>query len=273
MSKTNTLIVRTPEGIVFSQLLAGPVTRFLAWLIDGACILAIILVLGIVAGLLGLISAGFAQAAYLILYFAISTGYSMILEWHWRGQTIGKRVLRLRVVDAQGLRLHFSQIIIRNLLRNVDLLPGLYLIGGLSCLLSRRAQRLGDIAANTIVIRTPQLSAPDLDQLLADKFNSLREHPHLEARLRQRVSPAEASVALQGLLRRDDLDPATRVELFEQIAAHFRSKVAFPPEATDGITEEQYVRNVIDLLYRPRTRQSRIGVPPVPNDLEPQKTR
>src|ERR1051325_8017582 len=250
MPKTNTLIVRTPEGIVFSQLLAGPVTRFLAWLIDGACILAIILVLGIVAGLLGLISAGFAQAAYLILYFAISTGYSMILEWHWRGQTIGKRVLRLRVVVAQGLRLHFSQIIIRNLLRNVDLLPGLYLIGGLSCLLSRRAQRLGDIAANTIVIRTPQLSAPDLDQLLAGKFNSLRQHPHLEARLRQRVSPAEARLALQALVRRDELDPVARVQLFAELAEHFKTLVAFPPEAIESVPDEQYVRNVVDILFR-----------------------
>jgi uncharacterized RDD family membrane protein YckC len=278
VSKTNTLIVRTPEGIVFSQLLAGPVTRFLAWLIDGACIIVISIVLGIIAGLLGLLSAGFAQAASMILFFAISTGYSMILEWYWRGQTIGKRVLRLRVVDAQGLRLHFSQIVIRNLLRNVDmlpapLLPGPYLIGGLACLLSRRAQRLGDIAANTIVIRTPQISQPDLDQLLADKFNSLREHPHLEARLRQRVSPAEASVALQALLRRDELDPATRVELFENIATHFRSKVTFPPEVTDGITDEQYVRNVIDVLYRPRTRQGRTGVPPVPNNQELQEAR
>jgi uncharacterized RDD family membrane protein YckC len=252
MSKTNTLLIRTPEGIIFSQLLAGPVTRFLAWLIDGACILALTLVLGIGLSFLIVLSTGFAEFASVLLFFAISTGYSMTLEWYWRGQTVGKRVLRLRVVDAQGLRLHFSQIVMRNLLRNVDMLPGLYLVGGLSCLLSRRAQRLGDFAANTVVIRSPRLSEPDLDPLLTGKYNSLREFPHLEARLRQRVSPAEAGVALQALLRRDELDPAARVELFEDIAAHFRAKTEFPPEASDSVTDEQYVRNVVDVLYRPR---------------------
>jgi uncharacterized RDD family membrane protein YckC len=250
MSKTNTLRIRTPEGIVFSQLLAGPVTRCLAWLVDLACILLLASVAGAAAGLLGLVSAGLAQAASLLLYFVISLGYSMVTEWFWRGQTLGKRLFRLRVVDAQGLRLHFSQIVIRNLLRAVDMLPVVYLVGGLACLLSRRAQRLGDFAANTVVIRNPKLAQPDLDQLLAGKYNSLREYPHLEARLRQRVSAHEAGLATQALLRRDQLQPEARVELFSQIAQHFRAKVQFPPQATDGLSDEQYVRNVVDALYQ-----------------------
>ena len=44
-----------------------------------------------------------------------------------------------------------------------------------------------------------------------------------------------------------------RVELFRDIAAHFRQRVPFPAEATDGITDEQYVRNVVDVLYRTRS--------------------
>jgi hypothetical protein len=82
------------------------------------------------------------------------------------------------------------------LLRVVDLLPACYLVGGVACLLSRRAQRLGDLAANTIVVRSRQPPAPDLDQLLAGKFNSLRDYPHLAARLVQRVTPPEAYLAL-----------------------------------------------------------------------------
>src|SRR5439155_8145280 len=104
-----------------------------------------------------------------------------------------------------------------------------------ACWWSPKGQRLGDVAANTIVIRTPSIAEPDLDQLLAGKFNSLRQYPHLAARLRQRISPAEAATALQALIRRDDFEPGARVELFEQLAAHFRRKVDFPPEATDGL--------------------------------------
>jgi hypothetical protein len=200
--------------------------------------------------MLGVISFGLAQAVSLLLVFTVSLGYGIVLEWVWRGQTVGKRLLRLRVVDAQGLKLHFSQVVIRNLLRAVDMLPGFYLVGGVVCLFSRRAQRLGDLAANTIVIRHPVIAEPDLDQLLAGKYNSLRAHPHLEARLRQRVSPPEAALAMHALLRRDQLEPAARVELFAQLAAHFQSKVAFPAEAVEGITDEQYVRNVVDVLYR-----------------------
>ncbi len=260
MARTNTLLIRTPEGVVFSQLLAGPMTRFLAWLIDLFCIFVITLVIGVVLALFQLISVGFAQALGLLIQFVLMLGYSIVLEWYWRGQTFGKRVLRLRVMDAEGLRLKFSQVVVRNLLRFVDMLPTLfYLVGGVSCLLSRRSQRLGDLVANTIVVRIPKVAEPNLDQILAGKFNSLREYPHLEARLRQRVSAAEAGVALQALLRRDTLEPQARVELFGEIAEHFRGKVQFPPEATEGITDEQYVRNLVDSLYRPSRGAARAG--------------
>jgi hypothetical protein len=206
-----------------------------------------------VISLLSLLSFGVAQAAQIILFFVLSLGYRIVLEWSWRGQTIGKRVLRLRVVDAQGLRLHFSQIVIRNLLRFIDALPLCYLVGGIACVVSRRAQRLGDFAANTVVIRHPKLAEPDLDQLLSGKYNSFHPYPHLEARLRQRISATEAGLALQALLRRDELEPAARLEVFQDLAAHFRAKADFPAAATDGLTDEQYVRNVVDVLFRVRT--------------------
>lgn len=247
------LRIKTPEGIVFSQLLAGPVTRFLAWFIDLLCVLVLLSTLGRLLILMQIVSPSLAGALYTLGYFAISIGYGIACEWRWRGQTVGKRLFRLRVVDVEGLRLQFNQIVTRNLLRFVDSLPFLYFVGGVACWLSPRCQRLGDIAANTIVIRNPRVAQPDLDQLSAGKFNSLRQYPHLAGRLRQRVSPAEAAVALQALLRRDEFDPVARVELFDDLATHFRAKAAFPPEATDGITDEQYLRNVVDLIYRTRT--------------------
>jgi uncharacterized RDD family membrane protein YckC len=253
--KASTLSIRTPEGIVFSQLLAGPVTRFLAWFIDLLCIAAILMLLGLVMGLLRLVGANFATAISTICYFVVSIGYGIFLEWAWRGQTIGKRIFRLRVVDVEGMRLQFNQIVTRNLLRFVDSLPAFYFVGGVACWLNRNCQRLGDLAANTVVIRSPRLSEPDLDQLLAGKYNSLRQFPHLAARLRQRVSPGEAAVALQALIRRDEFDPAARVELFGELAGHFRALVVFPAEATDGLADEQYIRNVVDVIYRTGTNK------------------
>jgi uncharacterized RDD family membrane protein YckC len=251
-TKVNTLVIRTPEGIDFSLLLASPVTRCLAYIVDLACVMTVSSLLGAVIGVAGLVALDFAQALSMLTAFVIQIGYGIVAEWYWRGQTIGKRLLRLRVMDVQGLRLQFSQIVMRNLLRGVDMLPAFYLVGGLTALINRKSQRLGDIAANTVVIRIPKLQQPDLDQLVGGKYNSLRNHPHLEARLRQRVSPAEAAIALQSLMRRDELEPVARVELFAEIAAHFRSLVEFPPETVEGIADEQYVRNVVDVLFRPK---------------------
>jgi uncharacterized RDD family membrane protein YckC len=244
------LPIRTPEGIVFSQILAGPATRFVAALIDILCVLVIDTALGSVLGLLRVVGPGIAQAAMTVGYFAISIGYGILLEWAWRGQTVGKKLCRLRVVDAEGLRLQFDQIVTRNLLRAIDMLPLFYFVGGISCWFSPKCQRLGDIAANTIVVRMPRVSQPDLDQLLSGKFNSLRQHPHLAARLRQRVSAGEAATALQALMRRDEFEPTARVALFGQLAEHFQSKVAFPHDAIDGLADEQYIRNVVDVIYR-----------------------
>jgi hypothetical protein len=159
-------------------------------------------------------------------------------------------LLHLRVLDEQGMRLEFSQIAIRNLLRCIDMLPLFYAVGGIACALSRKAQRLGDLAASTIVVRNPPLSEPDLDQLAPDKWNSLREYPHLAARLRQRISPRVAGITLDAILRRAEFEAGERVILFHDLAGHFKELVTFPPEAAEGTTDEQYVRNVADILFR-----------------------
>lgn len=248
--KTNVLTVETPEGITFSLKLAGPVTRFLAWAIDCMAILAMGTVINKGLAAFGIISHDVASALSIFFYFIVSIGYGILLEWRWQGKTIGKRLLRLKVMDVSGLRLEFSQVVVRNLLRCVDSLPGFYMIGGLACLFSAKAQRLGDIAANTIVVWTPRVAEPALDNILAGKFNSFDDYPHLNARLRQRISPAEAGIALQALLRREELNPAARVELFREMADHFKKAVPFPQEATDGLSNEQYLRNVVDILYQ-----------------------
>ena len=253
VDKLNSLTIRTPEGIAFSLMLAGPVTRFLAWSVDLLLILATNKLLGVLLGVLGIISRDIAMAAAVLGYFIVSIGYGIATEWYWRGQTLGKRLLRLRVTDVHGLQLRFSQIVIRNLLRFVDSLPVLYFVGGLACLINRRAQRLGDFVANTIVVWSPPVDEPDLDQFLEGKYNSFRKYPHLEARLRHHVSPSEAQVALQALVRRDEFEPRARVQLFQSIVTYFKTIVTFPQEATEGISNEQYIRNLVDVLYRSKT--------------------
>ena len=247
---TDSIVIRTAEGIEFKLPLAGPFSRMLAFLIDFCVIAASGGILEYVVSILRLVSADLAQAALVVLYFAVSLLYGILTEWLWRGQTIGKRLLHLRVIDANGFRLQPSQVIVRNLLRAVDLLPGLYLVGGVGCLLSSRRQRLGDLAAGTIVIRADEATAPDVSQIVGRKYNSLAGYRHLASRLRNQVPLPVAQTSLEAVLRRDELQPTARLSLFKEFVAYFRTLVEFPPEATEQLTDEQYVRNVVDILFR-----------------------
>jgi uncharacterized RDD family membrane protein YckC len=244
------LQIQTPEGVVFSLTTAGVFSRFLAWIIDGSVILAAATMIGTATAFIAIVSPDFARALYVVLFAVFSVGYGIYTEWRWRGQSWGKRIMRLRVIDASGLKLQLSQIVIRNLLRPVDLLPAGYLLGGLFFYWSQRGQRLGDLAANTVVIAIPESKPLDLQQIEESKYNSFRDYPHLEARLRQTVKPAEAALALDAVLRRDEIQPEARVEVFRDLAAHLRKLVPFEEKIDDMITDEQFVRNAVASIYR-----------------------
>jgi len=249
MKPENTVRIKTPEGITFAMPLAGPLLRFFAWAVDNLAILVAGSFLSSFFSIFKTLSPDLASALLLFFSFLVYTCYSMILEWYWQGQTVGKRLFNLRVVDSKGLRLHPSQIIVRNLLRAVDGLPALFLVGGIFSFFSPLCQRLGDMVANTVVIHTPKRQTPDLTKLYGQKFNSLREHPNLVARLRQRISPQEAELGLQAILRRDEFDDNLRLPLFEQLAEFYQNKAAFPDEAKIGTTSEQLVKNVVEVIY------------------------
>jgi uncharacterized RDD family membrane protein YckC len=254
MTRDGGLVIRTPEGIEFSLPLAGPVSRMLALVVDLAVIAMLASVLKQILAPLIVFGQDFAGALNIVGYFAMSLVYAAAAEWAWRGQTVGKRLLRLRVVDAGGLRLEPAQVIVRNLMRLIDALPALYLVGGIACVVSRRRQRLGDLAAGTVVIRTPKLGRPDLDQVLGSKYNSLAEHRHLAARLRQKIRPEVARIAFETLLRRDQLSAAARLQVFRELAEYFRQLAPYPPEVVEQLSDEAYVRDVVEILYQPEKR-------------------
>jgi uncharacterized RDD family membrane protein YckC len=262
------LHIRTPEGVVFRLAIAGIMTRSLALLIDFFIILGASLLLSYAIMLVFMSAFIFvsprygldlARAFQIILFFLISLGYGIYFEWCAKGQTLGKKLFGLRVMDATGLRLKFSQIVARNLLRPIDLLPALYLVGGISAIMTRYGQRLGDLAANTVVVLIPKTFTVDLEIIQESRYNTLRDSPHLESRLRQKISPQEASIALDAVLRRNEMDPQSRVELFRELAAYFRKIVEMPLETTEVLTDEQYVRNLVASLYRQINTQVAAG--------------
>lgn len=247
------LDLHTADGVTLSLPLAGLVTRSLALAVDMGAILVGTTVVSWIARLMSAISADVGVGLMFLAQFAIGAGYAIVAEWLYRGQTLGKRMMRIRVIDIDGGSPSLAQIVVRNVLRPVDMLPVAYLVGGAFALSTRLRQRLGDIAANTVVVHIPRTLAYDLDSVLPGKYNSLRQSPHLAARLRQHTDGRMARVALMALMRRDELTPEARVKVFGELADSFRDLVTFPPEYVDTLSDEQYVRNVVDVLLRSDT--------------------
>lgn len=246
------LRVTTPEGVEFSFRIASPVPRLGALMIDWALISAAWSLVTVIISPLNIVSADAAGGVMFVAYFVLSRGYDVVMDYCWRGQTVGKRVMRLRVIDSRGLRLTFAQCVMRNLLRFIDCLPFAYAVGGVASLVSARGQRLGDLAAGTIVVHEAVEPAPDATVLGEQRYNSLRGQAALVARLRRETSPEEARAAWRSLARREQIDPAARLGLYAEMAAHFRRAGRIPEELVDGLTDEQQVRNVVDVLYRER---------------------
>jgi uncharacterized RDD family membrane protein YckC len=243
------LEIRLPEGVTFALPLGGPVSRCLAFLIDICIISSLTTLFGQLAALIKILQQDFAAGIVITFYFAAWLLYGILCEYYWYGQTIGKWLLGLRVMDIAGLELRFSQIAIRNVIRPLDLFPALGLLGGIAMVCNRRLQRLGDLAAGTVVVRNRQAGMLNADILIKSRYNSLLEHQLLCARLRARAPRAAAAIGLEALTRRDRLDDRARVLLFNDLAAYFRSLVEFPVEDIDPLSSEQYVRGVVEVLH------------------------
>ena len=155
------LTVETPENLELRLPLAGFGPRFLALLLDmifqgvfSVIVFVFIFALAIPA------SMGESQAASIILLIlllalvvVITFGYGALFEWLWNGQTPGKRIVGIRVVRRGGLPLRPREVLLRTLFRIVDMAPSYGLIGLISFFSTKYQQRLGDLIADTVVIR------------------------------------------------------------------------------------------------------------------------
>lgn len=161
------LQIETPEAVAFAYPLAGLGSRGLAALID-AMLLGLLIVAEIAVGALVVFLVGrvwgpvldvFAPWAIALLVAAVFVtywGYYIYGEVLRNGRTPGKRIMRIRVVREDGSRVGVLDSVVRNVVRILDLMPGTYGFGIAAVLLSARAQRLGDMAAGTVVIEEPQ---------------------------------------------------------------------------------------------------------------------
>jgi uncharacterized RDD family membrane protein YckC len=257
-SSTAELTIATPEGVLFRLPLAGPASRLYALLLDMVIVLGAVNGIGLLLYWIFAKTPGFGVMVITLAEFVIGFAYGALLEGFWNGQTIGKRVLHLRVVDQAGLPLRLEQAWIRNLMRVVDALPFAYLVGGISAMSSPAMQRFGDRVAGTLVVRQTPLALPGEGFWTHQKYNSFTQYPAIAMRLRRAATPELASLIQDALRRRNELAPYSRREIYRELATYIQTEISqFPDELVEMLSDEQYLINASGILFADQ-RPSRV---------------
>jgi uncharacterized RDD family membrane protein YckC len=212
IEKLDTLqAIELAEGVEIRLRMAGPVLRISAYAMDFV-IRLLILIAGMVAFLFAGIAVGnkVAQGMILVTWFLLDWLYPVFFEAGKRGATPGKRIMGLRVVQTTGSPITIGQSVVRNFLRFMDGMPLFFYVFGITCCLAtKRFQRLGDLAAGTVVI---------YDRLPPLKFTA---HPASVTPLPIPLGLSADETRALGLFReRADLwSEARRVEIADQASA------------------------------------------------------
>lgn len=219
--------VATPEGVTLEATLAGVGSRLAAGVIDQVLrwllILAVVLLMEVLGeGDVGGTTSGLAVAGLLVLLFLVQFAYDVLFETLASGRTPGKRWTGLRVVKVGGAPVGFLASALRNLVRIVDALPGFYLVGILAVLFTANNQRLGDLAAGTVVVRDrKQVTALPEARTATDDHTGLYDV--------SAISADEVATVRRFLDRRATLTPDARERLAMEMATRLGPKVVGPP--------------------------------------------
>lgn len=214
--------IDTPEGVALELTLAGVGSRIWAQVLDSLIkLVAILVVFVAVAG-------AFDQLAIAItIVIVITLGYDIALETRMNGQTPGKRAAKIRVVMEDGSPVTFRTVVVRNLLRLVDALPTAYGVGLVLVFTTKKAQRLGDLAAGTIVVkeRLPYCSPPGI------LTGQITIPPGFDA---TRVTQEQVAVARNFLTRRYAIPMEHRDRIAAQVEANLRGSIVDPTGELQG---------------------------------------
>ncbi len=227
--------ISTPENVDLHLELAGLGNRILAGLIDQTICFLVIIIMGLAAwGVFTLVSMsampshvkgiayGFIIMVMIFGSFVVNFGYHMFFEGTWQGQTPGKRVAQIRVIEQNGQPVTWPAVIIRNLVRVID--TGLILIGVLAIMIDNNERRFGDLAAGTVVVRerNSELLTTTKDDVALDNAK-LEDVDILDI---GRITPQEYELLVSFLKRRKTMAKKQRPVVAAKLMEHFKEKLA-----------------------------------------------
>jgi len=214
--------IATPEGVSLELVLAGVGSRFMARLLDSVIQLGIIIALA--SAIYATSPPGSVRAVARVLIFLVIFAYDVPFELWNGGRTIGKAAAGIHVTGTDGDHIGFFASATRNIIRIVDFLPVFYAVGVTSIVSTKRDQRLGDLAASTIVVR--------------DRFPGLASHTPAPATVPvdavatwdvSGIGPGEIAMIHQFLDRRLSLPLSVRMHFANELANRIGPRVAGAP--------------------------------------------
>jgi uncharacterized RDD family membrane protein YckC len=254
------LTIQTPEYVGFQYILAGLGSRATAFLLDTAIRLLFLLVIFVViillsqrltsldpTGIVSSLSKNWIIASGVIAYGIIDLGYFLLFEALWNGQTPGKRQQRLRVIRMDGSPIGWLGSAIRNILRAVDILAGVYPIGVVVMFMSRNSQRIGDFAAGTVVIVERSRGIPK--ERTARQHTSEEKRGDIEAYI-STLEPKQYQVLRSFLERREEMDQDHRQQLARLLVQRLMDQWEISQRL--DISYESFLEKVVEAYERIR---------------------
>lgn len=236
MDVSDDLRIETPEQIDLEFELVGLGTRTVSWILDAGIkwliTFALIIVFMATIGFIGwrIEDPDFAKfggtfTMMVVAFFWIV--YDIIFELCWSGQTPGKRLMCARVVRDGGAPVDFTSSCIRNFLAMADFLPVGYLLGAMLIALTPKRQRLGDIAAGTIIVRERKHGASSRAEKMIEQYASV-EVTFTASQL-ARCTAADRRILRSFLHRLFQMPPDSRFKLAANLAANLQKRMEMPP--------------------------------------------
>lgn len=247
--------------------LAGIGSRFIALLLDSLIWVAGLIVLSLLLWafspalrIFSNLSYQWAVALFTFAIFLLNWGYFTLFEAFGNGRTPGKRIARIRVIQRSGRAIGLFESMARNFIRYVDQIPSFYAVGVISMFVTRQHQRLGDLAAGTIVVRDRETETPlwgdtRTRTFTAASFSAVSPipEPHMAVSVSAvglaKLTASDLEVLENFFARRLDLPLSTREFLAQRISGAILAKSGLepPPDVSIETFLEAVARDLRDL--------------------------
>ncbi|MCG8569026.1 MAG: RDD family protein [Spirochaetes bacterium] len=246
---------QTSEKIKIDYQLASMPLRFAAFIIDyffkylGFIVMYIVMIVILIPSSFFMDNENnIVGIIFLIIFFILIIAvilfyllYNFIFEFWWKGQTPGKRFLKIRVINDDGTYIGLGSVVLRNIFRIVDFLPVFYITGAITIFVNKKKKRVGDLVAGTIVVREEKIELPEISEPVNDYFAHIQD-------IQACFTNQELDIIMSYYKSQKDLSEDAKIKIEGPLINIIESKTNVP--YSSDIKSQVYINNLIYRLLK-----------------------